>query len=104
MKDLKTKKVIIKGNRHNEIYKVDETFDPYSRVCLSTLKEDTKIWHKRLGHASTRLVNKLYSRDLVESLSKVEAYLDNVCEDCVNGKQNRVSFKSKKAISTTKPL
>ena len=100
MKDLKTNEVLIKGNRHNEIYKVDESFDPSSKVCLSTLKEDTRVWHRRLDHASTRLVNKLYSRDLVEGLSKVEAYLDEVCEDYVKGKQHRVPFKSKKVIST----
>ena len=34
----------------------------------------------------------------------VEAYLDEVCEDCVKGKQHRVYFKSMKVISTTKPL
>ena len=34
----------------------------------------------------------------------MEAYLYDVCEDCVKGKQHRVSFKSKKVISTKKPL
>ena len=53
---------------------------------------------------STHLVNKLYSRDLIKGLPKVEAYLDEVCEDYVKGKQHRVSFKSKKVISTMKPL
>ena len=43
VKHLKTNDIIIKCNRHNEIYKVDETFDPSSKVCLSTLKEDTRI-------------------------------------------------------------
>ena len=85
MKDLKTTEVIIRGNRYNEIYKVNESFDPSFKVFLSTLKDDTRIWHKRLGHASTHLINKLYSRDLVEGLPKVEAYLDKVCEDCVKG-------------------
>ena len=60
--------------------------------------------HRRLGHVSTPLVNKLYSRDMVEGLPKVEAYLDEVSEDCVKGKQHRVPFKRKKVISTSKPL
>ena len=34
----------------------------------------------------------------------MKAYIDEVCEDCVKGKQHRVSFKSKKVISTLKPL
>ena len=48
VKDLKTKEVLIKGNQHNEIYKVDESFYPSSKVCLSTLNEDIRVWHKRL--------------------------------------------------------
>ena len=102
VKNLKTNEVIIKGNRHNEMYKVDDTFDPSSKVCLSSLKDDTRIWHRRLGHTSTCLVNKLYSRDLVEGLPKVKAYLDGICEECVKEKQFRVSINSKKVISTMK--
>ena len=43
VKDLKIKEVIVRGNGHNDIYMVDETFNPSSKVCLSTLKEDTMI-------------------------------------------------------------
>ena len=104
VKDLKTKEILIKGKRHKQIYKVDESFDPSSSVCLSTLKEDTRTWHKRLGHASTRLVNKLFKKDLVIGLPRVEAYMDGVCGDYARGKQHKVSLKNKKVINTKKPL
>ena len=104
MKDLRTKEVIIKDNQHNEIYKVDEAVDPSSSVWLSTLKKDIRICHRRLGHSSMRLGKKLYKRDLVAGLPKAKAYLDEVCQDCLKGKQHRVSFKSKKVISKSKPL
>ena len=42
VRDLKAKKILIKRKRHKEIYKVEESFDPSSNVCLSTLKEDTR--------------------------------------------------------------
>ena len=34
----------------------------------------------------------------------MEPYLDEVCEEYVKGKQHRVFFKSKKVMSTPKPL
>ena len=41
VKDLKTKEVLIEGKRHKQIYKIDDSFDSSSSMCLSTLKEDT---------------------------------------------------------------
>ena len=37
-------------------------------------------------------------------LSKVYPNIKGVCEDCVRGKQHRVSFNSKKVISSSRPL
>ena len=85
VKDMKINEVLIKGKHHKEIYKVNESFDPSSNVCLSTLKEDTKTWHRRLGHASTCLMNKLFTKDLVVGLPKLETYKNVVCGDCEMG-------------------
>ena len=51
-----------------------------------------------------KLIHKLHVRDLVIGLPKVESQDGVVCEDCVRGKQTRVSFKTKKTMSTTRPL
>ena len=37
-------------------------------------------------------------------LSKVYPNIEGVCEDCMRGKQHRVSFNSKKGISSSRPL
>ena len=37
VKDLTIKEILIKGKRHKQIYKVDDSFDHSSNVCLSTL-------------------------------------------------------------------
>ena len=37
-------------------------------------------------------------------LPKIDARDGVVCEDCVMGKQTRVSFKAKKIVSTSRPL
>ncbi|XP_075103439.1 uncharacterized protein LOC142178021 [Nicotiana tabacum] len=38
--------------------------------CLSDVDDDAELWHKRLGHASFTLLNKLVKKDLVCGLPK----------------------------------
>ena len=101
---LNNNEVFIRGRRDRNIYKADQEFTPSTSICLSVTQEDTRLWHQRLGHASTKLINKLYTKELVVGLPKIEARDGFVCEDCVMGKQTRVSFKTKKTISTSRPL
>ena len=62
------------------------------------------LWHKRLGHASLSLLNKLVSKDLVVSLPSIKYNDGKVCDACARGKQVRNSFKLKNYVSTTRPL
>ena len=103
VKKLKTRETIIKGNQLNDIYKVDLRYSPSKDLCLLGLKEDTWLWHRRFGHTSPRLINKLYNKDLVVELFKVYPNIEGVYEDCVRGKQHIVSFNSKKVISSSCP-
>ena len=54
-------------------------------TCLSALNDDAMLWNKRLGHASLSLLKK-------------------VCDACAKGKQVKNSFKSKRCVSTSRPL
>ena len=49
------------------------------------------------------LFSKLVRLNLVEGLSKIKFEKDKMCDAC-QGKQIRISFKSKDIVSTTKPL
>ena len=51
-------------------------------TCLSVLNDDVMLWHKRLGHASLSLLNKLVSRDLVVGLPSIKYNDDKVCDAC----------------------
>jgi len=73
-------------------------------TCLSALNDDVMLWHKRLGHASLSLLNKLVSKDLVVGLPSIKYNNDKVCDACARGKQVRNSFKLKNYVSTTRPL
>ncbi|CAM8918128.1 unnamed protein product [Rhodiola kirilowii] len=104
VKCIETGKIILRGVRENQIYTVDPEFVPDGELCLSSITDDTLLWHKRFGHASTRLIHKLHQNELVVGLPKVESSFDQICSACATGKQVRSSFKSKQSVSTSAPL
>ena len=73
-------------------------------ACLSALNDDTMLWHKRLGHASLSLLNKSVSKDLVVGLPTIKYNGGKVCDACAKGKQVKSSCKSKRCVSTSRPL
>ena len=50
---------------------------------------DTTLWHRRLGYMSEKRMKLLASKEKLSNLNHVELGL---CEDCIYGKQKRVSF------------
>ncbi|XP_070050844.1 uncharacterized protein [Nicotiana tomentosiformis] len=72
--------------------------------CLSDVDDDAELWHRRLGHASFSLLNKLVKKDLVHGLPKSSFKDHKVCDACAKRKHVRSSFKHKKEVSTSRPL
>ena len=100
-----TKKVILEGKRKGNTYIVDLDAIPESTLtCLSVIEDDPLLWHKRVGHASLSLLDKLRTKELVVGLPNIKFQCDKLCDACAKGKHVRKSFKSKKLVSTTKPL
>jgi len=66
-------KVVLEGTRRGNTYTVDLNSIPRNNLtCLSVIDDDPLLWHKRFGHASFSLMNKLNSKDLVVGLPKVK--------------------------------
>nr|XP_009602469.1 uncharacterized protein LOC104097589 [Nicotiana tomentosiformis] len=72
--------------------------------CLSAIDDDAELWHKRLGHVSFTLLNKLVRKNLVRGLPKSSFKDHKVCDACVKGKHVRSSFKPKWEVSTSRTL
>jgi len=55
--------------------------------------EKTMLWHQRLGHIGEKGLRILHGNGMVEGMNN--SFLDfDFCENCLYGKQNRVSFPS----------
>lgn len=62
--------------------------------------EDTDLWHKRLGHASMRLLQKYSRKELARDFPLTIFESNKVCEACVKGVMKPLmATHQKKAIS-----
>ncbi|XP_049362935.1 uncharacterized protein LOC125827660 [Solanum verrucosum] len=56
---LDTKEVVLTAKRHRNVYKVDIMgMSGTTLKCLNEMANDPLLWHKRLGHASLKQINK----------------------------------------------
>ena len=99
-------RVIASGLRTSEnIYNlIDSTIQETSLVntCLMSQVEENWLWHKRLGHLSFDNLARISKNKKVKGLPQITKPV-NICEECVKGKQMRVSFKTKE-YSSNRPL
>lgn len=81
--------IVIRGDKiANNLYRlIGDTL--LGGVAAVSEEDTTRLWHMRLGHMSQKGLEVLSKRDLLGSIkvSKLE-----FCEDCVFGKQHRLSF------------
>ena len=97
-------KVVLAGKRVGNTYLFDQTFTPANALCLSSLTEQSKLWHQRFGHASLHLLDKLQRKELVRGLPRIQPEDMTHCSECSQAKQTRASFPIKKVVSTSSPL
>ncbi|MFA1236664.1 GAG-pre-integrase domain-containing protein, partial [Klebsiella pneumoniae] len=103
--DSKTKEIIFKGTRKNNVYELylDE-LPSLDEKCFVISNEVQWLWHKRLGHVNFKMISKLSKYDLVRGLPKISFKKDHLCDACQKGKQVKSSFKANDIVSTRHPL
>ncbi|GJS46748.1 retrovirus-related pol polyprotein from transposon TNT 1-94 [Tanacetum coccineum] len=99
----KNGKVIGKGIRKKGLYVMKLGNKPKDQICLTTIDENSTLWHRRLGHANMRLIQSLASKDLVRNLIKLK-FDKHFCDACKIRKQAHASHKAKNVVSTTRCL
>ncbi|GAU15418.1 hypothetical protein TSUD_44550 [Trifolium subterraneum] len=69
-------------------------------IPATAIERDDWTWHYRFGHLNFRDLNMMSNKSIVSGLPKIQVP-NEVCEDCVQSKQNRDSF-NKDVKSRTK--
>ncbi|GJZ51706.1 putative ribonuclease H-like domain-containing protein [Tanacetum coccineum] len=100
--------VLLRVPRKNNMYSVDlKNIVPKGGLtCLfaKATSDESKLWHKRLGHLNFKTMNKLVKGNLVRGLPSKLFENDQSCIACHKGKQHRASCKSKTENSISLPL
>ncbi|XP_075077220.1 putative mitochondrial protein AtMg00300 [Nicotiana tabacum] len=97
--------VVLIAKRLKNIYVAEfDSLNGGDFTCLSAIDDDAELWHRRLGHASFSLLNKLIKKDIIRGMPKSKFKDHKVYDACVKGKQAKYSFKPKKEVSTSSPL
>ncbi|GJV47900.1 putative ribonuclease H-like domain-containing protein [Tanacetum coccineum] len=94
--------------RKNNMYSVDlKNIVPKGGLtCLfaKSIIDESKLWHRRLGHLNFKTMNKLVKENLVRGLPSKLFENDQTCVACHKVKQHRASCKSKTENSISLPL
>ncbi|XP_075103628.1 uncharacterized protein LOC142178201 [Nicotiana tabacum] len=74
-----TGEVVLVAKRYKNIYVADfESLQNGDLNYLSAIDDDAELWHKRLGHASFTLLNKLVRKDLDETFEVFVAFVKRI--------------------------
>ncbi|GKA70016.1 putative ribonuclease H-like domain-containing protein [Tanacetum coccineum] len=100
--------VLLRVPRKNNMYSVDlKNIVPKGGLtCLfaKATSDESKLWHRRLGHLNFKTMNKLVKGNLVRGLPSKLFENNQTCVACQKGKQHRASCKSKTENSISLPL
>nr|GEU62318.1 zinc finger, CCHC-type [Tanacetum cinerariifolium] len=96
-------KIFMKVTRQrNRLYKASLRIGTH--VCLlANLKDDTWLWHARLGHLNFESLRSMAQRDLVHGIPAIK-HTTQICDVCLIGKHSRAPFPKKEKARSNSPL
>ncbi|GJU41428.1 putative ribonuclease H-like domain-containing protein [Tanacetum coccineum] len=100
--------ILLKVPRHHNMYSFDmktpTLTKDYACLIAKATCDESKLWHRRLGHINFKNLNKLVKGNLVRGLPSKVFKNDHTCVACHKGKQHRASCKAKLERLITEPL
>ena len=78
--------IVAQGKKVGTLYMTSKSRDTTSVADSSV---NSKLWHRKLGHMSEKVMNLLVSKGKLPDLKSVDVGL---CEDCIYGKHKRVNL------------
>ncbi|GJY34042.1 putative ribonuclease H-like domain-containing protein [Tanacetum coccineum] len=105
---LDASQVLLRVPRQSNMYSFDlkNVVPSGDLTCLfaKAIIDESKLWHRRLGHVNFKTMNKLVKGNLVRGLPLKTFENDHTCVACQKGKQHKASCKTKHVSSISQPL
>ncbi|GKC77519.1 putative ribonuclease H-like domain-containing protein, partial [Tanacetum coccineum] len=100
--------VMLKIPRKDNMYSFDlkNIVPSKGLTCLiaKSTNDESKLWHRRLGHLNFKTLNKLVKGNLVRGLPSKTFENDHTCVACQKGKQHKATCKSNLVNTISQPL
>ncbi|GJS46935.1 putative ribonuclease H-like domain-containing protein [Tanacetum coccineum] len=100
--------ILLKVPRQHNMYSFDmktpSLTKDYACLIAKATSDESKLWHRRLGHINFKHLNKLVKGNLVRGLPSKVFRNDHTCVACQKGKQHKASCKAKLERTITVPL
>nr|GEU73552.1 retrovirus-related Pol polyprotein from transposon TNT 1-94 [Tanacetum cinerariifolium] len=100
--------VLLRVPIKNNMYSVDlyNIIPKGGLTCIfaKATSDESRLWHRRLGHLNFKTMNKLVKKNLVRGLPTKFFENEQTCVACQKGKQHRASCKTKTKNSISLPL
>nr|GFA09495.1 putative ribonuclease H-like domain-containing protein [Tanacetum cinerariifolium] len=100
--------VLLRVPRKNNMYSVDlnNIIPKGGLTCFfaKVTSDESRLWHRMLGHLNFKTMNKLVKGNLVRGLPFKMFENEQTCVACQKGKQHRASYKTKTKNSISLPL
>ncbi|GJU85511.1 putative ribonuclease H-like domain-containing protein [Tanacetum coccineum] len=100
--------VLLRVPRQSNMYSFDlrNVVPSGDLTCLfaNATIDESKLWHRRMGHVNFKTMNKLVKGNLVRGLPSKIFVNDQTCVACQKGKQHKASCKTKLVSSISQPL
>ncbi|GJZ85234.1 ribonuclease H-like domain-containing protein [Tanacetum coccineum] len=92
--------VVLRAPRKDDVYNLDlKNIVPSGGItCLyaNATADESKLWHRRLGHVNFKNINKLVKGYLVRGSPSKVFVNDHTCVACKKGKQHKASLLTRK--------
>ncbi|GJW26548.1 putative ribonuclease H-like domain-containing protein [Tanacetum coccineum] len=100
--------VLLRIPKQNNMYSFNlENIVPsggLASLISKAIIDESKNWHRRLGHVNFKNLNKLVKGNLVRGLPSKIFQKDHTCVACQKGKEHKASCKAKSVNSISQPL
>ncbi len=87
--------VVAEARREKKLYLLNVNNRKETANVAMCSNEGVMLWHQRLGHLNMASLTKL--EKMVDGMNLKEVPLHHVCEDCIEGKQQKTSFPQNEA-------
>ena len=98
---VKDDSIVFRGVRNGDLYIVDFSEGPQVATCLLARATECWLWHRRLGHAGMRNLQKLVRKKHVLGIEEIKFTKDRLCGACEAGKMTKAKHPAKTIMTTT---